>query len=419
MASPQVTSQLQVLESAHNDNHAFLGYNNLLAGIISKDATIVGNDDNRLPANLAAYVQSIISDHIGVIHSRPLLSAFVEQFRTITDDDAKLEAGTQIVDLLAPRMVSYEQQDTDIKLVLADAYEADNDFINSAKTLQTIPLDSTQRTLTDDDRARVWMRITRCYLEDDDPTAALTHLNKVKRVIHDVTDATTRLQFQLSQARIHDAQRQFLDASTQYLAISTQPVIDEEERLHMLSAAITTAVLAPAGPPRARQLGKLYKDERAPDTPSYAILEKIFLDRLLDPAEVAAFAASLAPHQLAKTADGSTVLDKAVLEHNLLAASRLYANISTAELGTLLGVDAERAEGAAAAMMESRRLPGSIDQIAGVIHFHKKDGGSDDVVAVDLRAWDANIQGLAEEVEKVTTMLQREEPAFYESVMVA
>ena len=169
---------------------------------------------------------------------------------------------------------------------------------------------------------------------------------------------------------------------------------------------------------RGRQLGKLYKDDRASDTAEYGILEKIFLDRLLSPAEVSTFASGLKEHQLAKTSDGSTVLDKAVLEHNLLAVSRLYQNISTTALGQLLGVDADRAEAYAAGMIESNRLSGSIDQIDGVIHFNTKEGGSDSA-AMNLRAWDANVQGLAEEVEKVTTMLQREEPAFYDRIMVA
>ncbi|KAK5127082.1 hypothetical protein LTR85_008442 [Meristemomyces frigidus] len=411
MASQEVITQLQHLETASNDQHAFEGYNNILTTILSTAGTA-------LPANLVHYVQSIISDSIGVIHSRPLLSAFVEQYRKIPNNDAKIAAGTDIVELLSPKIVSYEQQDTDIKYILADAYEVDEDYTNSAKTLQTITLDSSQRSVSDDDRARVWMRICRCYLEEDDPTNALTYLNKVKQVIYSVTDQTTRLQFQLSQARIYDSQRAFLDASASYLQLSTETAIDEEECLQALSAAISCAVLAPAGPLRARQLGKLYKDERAAETPSYSILEKIYLDRLLAPAEVATFASSLQPHQLAKTSDNSTVLDKAVLEHNLLAVSRLYQNISTANLGHLLGVDAERAEMYAAAMIESSRLSGSIDQIAGVIHFNTREGGQD-AVAMGLRAWEAGIQGLAEEVERVSTLLQREEPAFYERVMVA
>ena len=421
MASPEVTSQLSKLETTSNPQQRSDGYNAALQNVLT---SFSGND---LSANLIAYVQSILSDSIGVIHSRPLLSAFVEQYKNVTDNDVKIEAGTAIVDLLAPKIVSYEQQDTDLKYSLADAYEAQEDFVNSAKTLQTIVLDSSQgRSVSDDEKARVWMRICRCYLEEDDPTNALSYLNKIKNVIHSVTEQATRLQFQLSQARINDSQRSFLDASAAYLALSNETAVDEEERLQALSASITCAVLAPAGPQRARQLGKLYKDDRATDTPEYGILEKIFLDRLLSPSEVAAFAAGLKEHQLAKTADGSTVLDKAVLEHNLLAASRLYQNIPLSSLGSLLGVSADRAEAHAAAMIESNRLNGSIDQIAELVHFIP--AASQDAVARtqhqdletrDLRTWDSNVQGLAEEVEKVTTLLQREEPAWFEQVMAA
>jgi COP9 signalosome complex subunit 4 len=220
--------------------------------------------------------------------------------------------------------------------------------------------------VTDDEKASVWMRICRCYLEENDPVNALSYLNKIKNVIFNVTDQATRLQFQLSQARINDSQRNFLDASAAYFALSNETAVDEEERLQALSAAITCAVLAPAGPLRARQLGKLYKDERASETPEHSILEKIFLDRLLSPEEVKNFASGLKDHQLAKTADGSTVLDKAVLEHNLVAASKLYQNIPIESLGLLLGTEADRAEMYTAAMIESNRLSGSIDQIAGI-----------------------------------------------------
>nr|POF12967.1 cop9 signalosome complex subunit 4 [Quercus suber] len=400
MASPTVTQQLdQLSRSTLSTTQRAEAYEKLLASIVS-------TPDNTSD-NLVAYVRSILSDSIGVIHSRPLLSSFIEQYRSISDDDLRIEAGTSIADILAPKIVSYETQDSELKFLLADAHEAKEDYTSSAKTLQTITLDSSQRSVTADERAKVWMRICRCYLEEDDHMNALTYLNKVKQVIFDISDRTTRLQFQLSQARISDSQRHFLDASASYLQLSTETIIDEEERLQALSAAITCAVLAPAGPLRARQLGKLYRDERASDTAEYAILEKIFLDRLLAPLEVQAFAAGLAEHQLAKTSDGSTVLDKAVLEHNLLAASRLYANIALASLGTLLGVDADRAETYAATMIQTKRLSGSIDQIEGYIYFNTKEGASD--VGRDLRQWENNVQGLAEEVEKVTTMLQREE----------
>ncbi|KAF2769465.1 PCI domain-containing protein [Teratosphaeria nubilosa] len=410
MASAEITEQLSQATSVSDASPRTNAFHSILASILSEPAN--------LAPNLVAYVQALLSDSIGVIHSRPLLQHFVEQFKSITDNDVKTEAGTAIVQLLQPRIVSYEQQDSALKYTLADAYEAEEDWTSSAKTLQTITLESSQRTVTDETKSQVWMRICRCYIEDEDHTNALTYLNRVKQVIFNVTSHETRLQFALSQARIYDSQRNFLDASSAYHTLSNESAVAEEERLQALSAAITCAVLAPAGPMRGRQLGRLYKDERANDTPEHGILEKIFLDRLLSPEEVAAFASGLQEHQKAKTSDGSTVLDKAVLEHNLLAVSRIYQNISFAALGQLLGVDADRAELYASNMIESNRLSGSIDQIANILYFNTKEGGSD-AAAMNLRAWDANVQGLSEEVEKVTTLLSRETPAHYEKIMVA
>src|SRR5438270_849549 len=65
--------------------------------------------------------------------------------------------------------------------------------------------------------------------------------------------------------------------------VSFEPQVDESERLRCLSAAITCAVLAPAGPQRSRILATLYKDERASQylPTDFAILEKMHFLRLL------------------------------------------------------------------------------------------------------------------------------------------
>lgn len=59
---------------------------------------------------------------------------------------------------------------------------------------------------------------------------------------------------------------------------------------------------------------------------------------------------------MATLPDGSTVLEAAVIEHNLAAAARLYNNIYLTELGTLLGVDAGKAEAIASKMIMESRL---------------------------------------------------------------
>ena len=74
---------------------------------------------------------------------------------------------------------------------------------------------------------------------------------------------------------------------------------------------------------------------------------------------MAQFSRRLRPHQLATLADGSTVLARAVIEHNLAAASRAYTNIYFSELGTLLGVSPLQAETTAARMVQEGRLQAS------------------------------------------------------------
>src|SRR5436853_7613809 len=87
---------------------------------------------------------------------------------------------------------------------------------------------------------------------------------------------------------------------------------------YIRNAAITCALLAGAGPQRSRMLATLYKDERVQRLPHFSILEKMYLDRVLRPNEVKGFAETLKDHQKARLADGTTVLDRAVIEHNLL-----------------------------------------------------------------------------------------------------
>jgi COP9 signalosome complex subunit 4 len=361
---------------------------------------------------------------LNVVTARPLLGQFVSALANVQKSQVKIEVGTRAIELLAPKVVSYEEQDTNLKYLVADAYEAEEDYTQSAKTLEKVPVESSQRTVSADDKAKLWIRIVRCYVEEDDTTSALSYLNRIKNIIHGVKDKETRLHFNLNQAKILDSQRSFLDASAAYHSISQETLIAEDERLRALSEAMKCAVLAPAGPLRGRTLAKLYKDDRANQVDEFGILEKIFLNRLLTQEEVAAFASTLQPHQLAKTADNSTVLDKAVLEHNLLAASRLYSNIGIAPLGLLLGVDADRAEAYASQMIEQGRLSGYIDQIAGFIYFEgegtgeKKTRHESAVVGREVRKWDANVQGLAEEVEKVTSAIQNSDPRFYAEHMV-
>ena len=411
MTSPQVSSVLAEIEDPSTQDKSSR-YNELLAQITSE------SNRTAVSFNLAAYIDSVLGESLGIVAARPLLGSAIEAITSLSNSEVRIEVGTHALQVLEPRVVSFEEQDAHIREIMADAYTEQEDFIDAAKMLQGIQLESSQRKIPDDVKVKTWMRICRLYIEEDDTTSAESYLNRAKNLLYRVEDTELNLQFHLSQARILDARRRFLDASSAYHSVSLTTTLAEEERMITLSAAITCAILAPAGPQRSRTLAKLYKDERASDVDEFSILEKMFLDRLLSKEEVEKFASNLAPHQLAKTADSSTVLTKAVVEHNLLSASRLYNNIGVEELGVLLDLDAERAEQYAATMLEQGRLAGRIDQIDGVIFFDGVEGSGEKTDAgkvksatnQELRKWDAKVQGIAEEVERVASMLQTQYP---------
>lgn len=408
MASQKITSALADIESSGNPQNKLQLYNNLLSEIVSTSS------EHELAQDLIYYLDSILTEDISIVAARPLLDAFIAALQNLSPE-TKIKVGQHAVTLLQSRSTSVEEQDAQLRELLADAYESEEEYSAAARALQGIHIDSSQRLVAESAKVRLWIRIVRLYLEEDDTTSAEAFLNRIKSLPNKIEDHELKLHFKLSQARILDARRRFLDASQEYFNVSLAAGVDESDRLQALAAAVRCAVLAPAGPQRSRTLATLYKDDRITSVEEFGILEKMFLDRLLNPEEVAAFSERLAPHQLAIMADGTTVLDKAVVEHNLVAASKLYENITTDALGAILGLTesgdmtaGEKAEAYAARMVEQERLKGSIDQIAGVIFFNSSSGTA--ATGRHIQQWDAGVQGLAEDVERVAASIVDEFP---------
>ncbi|KAL4925491.1 PCI domain-containing protein [Aspergillus undulatus] len=399
MPSQKITSALAEIEASATSQNKLQLYNDLLSEAVST------SPEPQLADDLIYYLDSVLSEDLSIVAARPILESFITILRKLKPE-TQIQVGQHAVTLFQSRSTSVEEQDSQIRMILADAYESEEEFISAARSLQGIHIDSSQRLVSDADKVGLWIRIVRLYLEEDDTTSAEAFLNRIKNLPNKIEDPELKLHFRLSQARIQDARRRFLEASQEYFNVSLAAGVDESDRLQALAAAIRCAVLAPAGPQRSRTLATLYKDDRATSVEEFGILEKMFLDRLLNPDEVAAFSQRLAPHQLAQTADGTTVLEKAVVEHNLVAASKLYENIKTDALGAILGLQGrgditagEKAEAYAARMVEQGRLSGSIDQIDGIIYFQS----STTATGRHIRQWDAGVLGLLEGVERVAT----------------
>lgn len=160
-------------------------------------------------------------------------------------------------------------------------------------------------------------------------------------------------------------------------------------------------------------LNTLYKDERLhnKDMDSayhdfranglFFILEQMYHGRILKKDQVVTFQESLSAHQLAKLSDGSTVLDKAIMEHNLLSVSKLFTNISFQLLGYLLSVSPSQAEQIAASMIEEGRMSGTLDQVESLIHFNQENG---------MEQWNKSITEMYSQLDQIVSKISKKHP---------
>ncbi|XP_010084573.1 PREDICTED: COP9 signalosome complex subunit 4, partial [Pterocles gutturalis] len=223
-----------------------------------------------------------------------------------------------------------------------------------------------------DYKLETYLKIARLYLEDDDPVQAEAYINRASLLQNESTNEQLQIHYKVCYARVLDYRRKFIEAAQRYNELSYKSIVHETERLEALKHALHCTILASAGQQRSRMLATLFKDERCQQLAAYGILEKMYLDRIIRGNQLQEFAAMLMPHQKATTADGSSILDRAVIEHNLLSASKLYNNITFEELGALLEIPAAKAEKIASQMITEGRMNGFIDQIDGIVHFESK-----------------------------------------------
>jgi len=304
------------------------------------------------------------------------------------------------------------------------------DYSCAARVLEGIRMEDTPSSvyyMTPIDRVDVFVKVAECYLEEDLTVEAEGAVKRAGTIIeafsitmtpntdggdnatHEGT-VTLLLRYKSTYARVLDSNRKFLAAAMRYHDLSTAylhtDAIEPEDLLVMLGKAITCAILSPNSAQRQRTLGLVYKDERLgqldaiPEFQSHsAVLTQMYLNRIVRKRDLEMFESSLADHQKAIMGDGLTIVERGVLEHNMVAVSHLYTSIYFTQLSELLGVvDAEKAEKTALKMIADGTLTGSIDEVDGVLRFHPTGSKEESTVL----HWDETITAFCTQLNKVT-----------------
>ncbi|CAD7013620.1 COP9 signalosome complex subunit 4 [Ceratitis capitata] len=361
---------------------------------------VLNNTGNELVDTLKLFVEAIVNEHVSLVISRQILNDVSNSLCKLSDDISR-QVSHFTLEKVQPRVISFEEQVAGIRQHLADIYERNQLWRDAANVLVGIPLETGQKQYPVGYKLRTYLKIASLYLKDDDSAQAEFYINRASLLQTETTDEELQVLYKKCYAHVLDYRRKFIEAAQRYNELSYRKTMSESDRMDALRSALICTVLASAGQQRSRMLATLFKDERCQQLPAYAILEKMYLDRIIRRSELKEFEALLQPHQKAITVDGSSILDRAVFEHNLLSASKLYNNITFEELGALLDIPAAKAENIASQMITEERMNGHIDQISGLVHFESREV---------LPQWDRQIQSLCYQVNSIIEKIAAAEP---------
>ncbi|XKL60977.1 hypothetical protein PGB90_008034 [Kerria lacca] len=382
----QLVSQLSNYTGSHKDQVE--KYRSILENILKLSI-------QEIPESLKMFIEAIVNENVSLVISRQILTDITNHLTELPDELSKIISHFTL-DKVQSRVISFEEQVAAIRQHLSSVYEREENWREAANVLVGIPLETGQKQYTVNYKLETYMKIARLYLEDDDPIQAEAFINRASHLQADSDDERLQVYYKACYARVLDYRRKFIEAAQRYNELSYRNIIHEEERMTALRNALICTILASAGQQRSRMLATLFKDERCQQLPAFSILEKMYLDRIIRRSELEEFASMLLPHQKAVTDDGSTILERAVIEHNLLSASKLYNNVTFDELGALLEISPAKAEKIASQMITEGRMNGFIDQILAIVHFETRDV---------LPTWDKQIESLCYHVNHIVDLM--------------
>ncbi|CAL2042201.1 CBN-CSN-4 protein [Caenorhabditis brenneri] len=313
-----------------------------------------------------------------------------------------------ILSIIKARTISYEDQVCILRLMLASIYEKEGRVKDAAQALIAINSDTSPKfngplATKEGAKALLCIRITKLLLDCGEIDEAEQYVNRTSLLMVEVAaNPEIQIEHKALQARVCDAKRRFVEAGQRYYELSVTEQLPLSDRITALGKAIVCVLLAKPGPQRSRLLTIIFKDDRAPNCPSFEIIAKMFLTKVIHKDELEEFEQQLAPHQRADE-QGESILKGVIQEHNITAISQLHINITFKTLGILLGVETDAAESMAGEMIASERLHGYIDQTNGVLHFED---------ANPMRVWDSQILSTLEQVNKVSDMIVARHPEF-------
>ncbi|PIA14664.1 hypothetical protein COEREDRAFT_82552 [Coemansia reversa NRRL 1564] len=337
--------------------------------------------------------------------------------------DACRESLNYLVNKVPQRGLAYEEVISNARAKLCNILTDENRLEEAAEVLYATRFENSQRTDLDQYRFSVYLHAMDLFLRAGNwERAEQVHI-RASALDKQINDVEARCKYNILMAQLHELKGKYIEAATRYHGAAQFYLNRPNEQRELLQKAIACAVLASAGPQKMRVMANLQREKLASTLPSYEMLKKMVLKRLVTHEELEVFNRNVRDGRKADS------LRTVVCEHNVFVLSSLYSNIRFDNLGNRLGVNSEDAEQICAQMIAEGRMKGRIDQIEAMITFE----GARDVQEVSAGIlkkqtksqpppmhfretiaanWDERIVNLCTTVESAVDLLIERQPRY-------
>ena len=356
-----------------------------------------------------------------------ILRYFGVTLEDVSEDynDELLEIVLHVQNKLGKHVTEFPNSIVRIIRLLADCYQADEDWCNAAKTLASININD--KAIASEmkicDRFDWIITMSELYLAMDDYLSAKIALQKGETIKNELPnpDPQTQqllLRYTLCSARSLDASLEFLEAAKVYMKLSQtdEAFMSDNDKQQALKNAISSVVLAKPSSERSIVLATLYNDQRSKKSVEFGILEKVYKNMIISPSEIKSIV--FFDHTKIKLSNGLSVAENSMAQHNIVAISKIYDNITLKKLSQLLGIGNKQIEELVKKMVQEKSVIATmrIDQARSVVNFkdihkfccdddHEKESKMLlEIVSVDLNEFKNSVNNLLN--DKVNTTVE-------------
>lgn len=249
---------------------------------------------------------------------------------------------------------------------------------------------------SDNEKLKVFLNLIKNYFQLKDYLNCEIYLIRSNNLISNniVNDKTLLLNLKFYQAKIFDFKKDFFRSSLLFYQLSLENELNVEDRLNCLFISINLIILTNPSKQKSKLLYNLFRDERSSNLSNFSILKSILFEEIVSINELDEFKSHLDDHHLSSIPlinnnlplldsndpnnigkqGPSNILENSLIEHNLLAISKIYINISFKSLGHLLDLSPNAAQSIARRLIVQDKLSATIDQFKQIIYF---DSNSD------------------------------------------